>query len=92
MIVFLQPASNKFEEVFIIALELSRESKTVLPFSTIIEVKPVHSMKASELIDVTEVGITTETKLLQPENAFSPIDFTELEIVTEVKAVQLENV
>jgi hypothetical protein len=38
---------------------------------------------------VTELGITTEVKPVQPANALSPISVIVLGIVTEVKPVQL---
>ena len=41
-------------------------------------------------ISVTELGIVTEVKPLQPEKAKSPISVTELGIVTEVKSLQPE--
>jgi hypothetical protein len=40
-------------------------------------------------IEVTEVGIIIEYKLLQPKNADSPIDVTDDGNVTEVKFSQL---
>jgi len=48
-------------------------------------------MNAESPMELTESGIATELKLLQPENAEGPIDITEGGIVTEDKAVQSEN-
>ena len=39
-------------------------------------------------IEVTELGIITEVKLLQFSNALLPIEVTELGIVTDVKPLQ----
>ena len=46
IIVFLHPAINSLEAVLIIALQLFRESYTVFPLSTTIEVRLVQSQKA----------------------------------------------
>ena len=43
---FLQPVINLFVDFSIIALQLSRESYTVFPDSTTIDVKPLQSEKA----------------------------------------------
>ena len=40
MVVFLQPVINVLDDVSIMALQLSRESYTALPLSTLIEVRP----------------------------------------------------
>ena len=50
----------------------------------------MHSSKAQYAILVTELGIVTEVRLLQPEKAPYPILVTELGIVTDVKLLQLE--
>ncbi len=42
-------------------------------------------------MDVTEDGIVTEDKDVQPLNALSPMDVTEDGIVTEVKETQSSN-
>jgi hypothetical protein len=72
--VFLQPHKRVFDDVPIIALQLSRESYTVLPSSTVMEVKPVQSMKASDWISVTEPGMVKEVRLLQLRKAIPPIE------------------
>ncbi len=46
MVVFLQPATKVFVAVSIIALQSLRESYTVFVDSTIIDVRPLHEMKA----------------------------------------------
>ena len=46
IVVFLQPVINVLVKVAIIALQLSRESYTVFPDSTIIDSKPLQSSKA----------------------------------------------
>ena len=43
-------------------------------------------------MDVTEFGIVTDVKLLQPEKAQIPILVTEFGMVTDVKLLQPENV
>ena len=42
-------------------------------------------MNADTPIDVTELGMITEVKLLQPSNADTPIDLTEPGIETVVR-------
>ena len=44
--------------------------------------------KAEYPIEVTELGMVTEARLVQPENAEPPIEVTELGMVTEVRLVQ----
>ena len=41
---------------------------------------------------VTELGMVTEVRPLQPENALPPMLVTELPMETEVRPVQSENV
>jgi len=48
----------------------------------------LHPEKADLPIDVTELGIFTDVKLLQSEKADSPIDVTELGISTDDRFVQ----
>ena len=74
--VFLQPAINAFSEVSIIALQLSRESYTVFPSSTMIDIKLLQPWKTRLPIDVTLEGIVTDVKPLQPKKADLPIDVT----------------
>ena len=69
MVVLLQPASKVFVAVSIIALQLSLESYEELPLSTNIDSKPLQSRKASEPIEVTELGMVTLVKPLQPQKA-----------------------
>ena len=92
IMVFLQPDINSFFSVSIMALQLSLESYTVLPSSTIIEVKPLQPEKAPTPILVTELGIVIEVKPLQPEKALPPILVTELGIVIEIKLLHSEKV
>ena len=51
-------------------------------------VSPVQSRKASSPMVVTELGMVTEVRLVQPEKTFS-MEVTELPMVTEVSPVQL---
>ena len=52
------------------------------------EVSPVHSVKATAPIEVTELGMVTEVSPEQPEKAHSPMEMTELGMVTEVSPEQ----
>jgi hypothetical protein len=54
--------------------------------------KLLQMLKASFPIEVTELGIITESKLVQLENAELPIVVTEFGIVTESKLLQPLNV
>ena len=65
MIVFLQPHIKELVAVSIIALQLSLESYTVFPLSTVMLSNPLQQEKALLPIDVTELGITTDVKPLQ---------------------------
>ena len=85
MIVFLQPLSNLLVAVSIKALQLSLESYTVFPLSTVMLSKPLQLLNTLMPILVTELGITTEVKPLQPEKAYPLIEETELGITTDVK-------
>ena len=60
----------------------------VLSGSTDIEDREGHQEKAPSPILVTELGIVTEVRLVQPLKANSPILVTELGIVTEVRLEQ----
>ncbi len=42
-------------------------------------------------MEVTELGMVTDVRLVQLENAYSPMEVTELGMVTDVMALQLEN-
>ena len=53
--------------------------------------KLLQLLKASFPIEVTELGIITESKLVQLENAELPIAVTESGIVTESKLLQFLN-
>ena len=52
------------------------------------EVRPEQPEKAELPMEVTDLGIVIEAKLLQPENALLPIVVTELGIVKDVSLVQ----
>ncbi len=86
--VFLHPVINVLSAALIIALQLSRESYTVLPSSTIIDVKPLQTSKALRPIDVTLEGIVNDVKPLHSLKAHSPIDVTLEGIVTDFKLLQ----
>ena len=53
--------------------------------------KPLQSLKAYLLIEVTEFGISTDDKCQQLQNADSPIDVTEFPILTDAKPKQSLN-
>ena len=65
IIVFLQPTINEFVSVLIIALQSLRESKTLLPLSTLMLSKPLQPEKRELPISVTELPIVTEVKPVQ---------------------------
>ena len=69
IIVFLSPMIKVFDDVSIIALQLSRESYFVFPLSTTIEVRSMQPKKALSPMMVTELGIITEVRPLQPKKA-----------------------
>lgn len=62
--------------------------KVLLSLATSIDIKPVHPIKASFSMVVTELGIVMEVKPVQPLNALNLMLVTELGIVTEVNPVQ----
>lgn len=66
-----------------IALQLSRLSYTSLPLSTSMEVMFPHQLKACVDIEVTELGMAIEDKLLQPIKTQYSKFVTELDIVTD---------
>ena len=69
IIVFMHPTTTVFVFVYIIALQLSRESNIVFPDSTIIVVSPKQPSNALYPISVTEFGIVMLVRPEQPENA-----------------------
>ena len=69
MTVVLQPVINVLSAVRIMALQLSRLSYTGLPDSTTMEVNPVQPLNTLLPIDVTELGIVMEVRLVQPLKA-----------------------
>lgn len=85
MIVLWQPSTMLLLAVEIIALQLSRLSKTRLLLSTSIEVNDGHPTNALYPIFVTELDIVIELISLQPENANVSIVNTWLGIITEVR-------
>ena len=88
IIVSLHPDKIVLVAVLMMALQLSRESYMVLPFSTLIEVR-LQPEKAETPMLVTLLGMVTEVKPLQPEKAKSSMYLTLLGIVTEVRPLQL---
>ena len=77
--------------VSIIALQFSRLSYMVLPFSTIIEVRAEQPSKAYVPIVVTLLGMVMEIREMQDWKALHPMLSTLLGIVTEVREEQLSN-
>ena len=88
IVVFLQPLSIVFVAVWMMALQFSRESKTLFPDSTTILSKPEQSLKQCSPKLVTELGIVMLVKLLHQEKHHSPKLVTELGIVMLVKPLQ----
>ena len=64
-----QPTLNQYVDVYIIALQLSRESYVPLFLSTVTEVSPEQQEKADEPIEVTELGMVTEVSPEQSAKA-----------------------
>jgi hypothetical protein len=54
------------------------------------DVRPEHSKNAQSPIEMTELGMITDFRLLQYANTLSPIDVTELGMVTDVMSEQSE--
>ena len=77
MTVFLQPIMSVLVAVSIRALQLSRESYTVFPASTSIDIKPTHPLYALEAILVTEDGMVIEARLEQSRKALLEIVVTD---------------
>ena len=67
MIVFLQPHSKLLVAVSIKALQLSLESYTVFPLSTVMLSKSKQPKNALMPISVTEFPMLTEVKPMQPQ-------------------------
>ena len=88
MVVDWQPVISVLVAVSIIALQLLRESYTVLPLSTTMEVREEHQANAYLPMLVTELGMVMEVREEQPENAQLPILVTELGMVMNVRAEQ----
>jgi hypothetical protein len=90
IIVFLQPKTNVFVVVSIIALQLSLESYTEFPSSTTMFDKELLLPK-EPLIWVTFLGIVIEVREEQFLNVLNPMKFTLRGINIVVKDVQLLN-
>ena len=88
IVVFLQPFNIVFVAVSMMALQFSRESKTVFPDSTTILSKPPQKAKQSSPILVTELGIVMLVKPEQPPKQPFLKLVTELGIVMLVKPEQ----
>ena len=81
IIVLGQPATNLFVAVSIIPLQSLRESYVVLPSSTFIDFKLLHTPKAYHPILVTLLGIMIEVKFSWFAKAYSYILVTPLGII-----------
>ena len=66
MDVFIQPTIKVLVPISIIALQLFRESYMGFLSSTTMDVKPLQLAKAPPSMLVTELGIVTEVRPLQP--------------------------
>ena len=89
IIVFSHPLINLLVEVFMIALQLSRESYTGFPSFTTIDVRRLQPMKASSPMLVTLFGISIDVRRLQPMKASSPMLVTLFGISIDVRPLQL---
>ena len=87
IVVVLQPATNSFVDVFIIALQFSLESYTLFPASTVNDSNWLLPANGFEPMLVTVFGIVTDA-IGHPSNAPSPMEVTLLGMVTEVKLLQ----
>lgn len=87
--VFLQPTRSSLVDVSMMALQLFRESKTLLLESTVIDAKAEQPEKVEPLIMVTLLGIVTEVRFVHLSNALTEIVVTLFGIDTEVRALQL---
>ena len=85
IVVFLHPAIKVLDAVFIMALQLLRESYLVLPDATEMLVKPVQPANAAKSMLVTEFGMVTLVRLEQYANASCPMLVTEFGMVTLVR-------
>jgi hypothetical protein len=74
--VLLHPVIKVLVFVSMIALQLYRESYFEFPLSTIIEDRPLQSEKAPFPMLVTELGMVTEVRPLQPRKVYALILFT----------------
>jgi hypothetical protein len=63
--VFIHPNIRLFDEVSMIALQLSRESNTGLLLSTVIEVRSRHREKALSML-ITLLGIVMDVNPVEP--------------------------
>lgn len=64
--VFLHPTINLLTLDLIIALQLFRESYTVFPSSTVMEINPLQPLNASSATVVTLLGMLIEVRPIQP--------------------------
>ena len=87
--VFWHPVIRLLLAVWIIALQLLRLSYIGLSFATVMEVNPLHPVKAFPPIEVTEFGMVMEVSPLHPRKASSPMVVTVLGMFTEFKPLQL---
>ena len=88
MTVALQPAISVLVAVSMIALQLFRESKVVLPLSTVMTARS-HPVNACEPMEVTELGMVRLVNPKQYSNAHWPMVVTELGMVTLVRLSHL---
>ena len=88
--VFEQPANREFVAVSMMALQLERESYTLLSSATVIEVKPLQRLKTALPRLVTLLGICKEVNPSHNLNARTPIVVTPSGMVIEVKLLQAQ--
>ena len=91
MMVDWHPAIRVLEAVSIMALQFSRESYTVFPLSTTIEVRAEQRSNADPPMLVTELGMVMEVREEQPANASYSMLVTELGRMIEVREEQFLN-
>ena len=89
MVVFLHPTINSLSTVLIIALQLSRESYIVFPFSTMMDAILSELANGLSPILVTLFGMVIDASPSQLANAILPMLVTLLGMVIEVSFPQL---
>ena len=89
--VFLQPNISLLPNVWIIALQLSRESYFGLSLAIVILDSLLQLLNASLPMEVTDLPMITLVRPLHHLKALEPIEVTEFPVTTPFRPLQLEN-